>query len=204
MPACLQCSPCCLTSCPPLPSPIPHAQLMHLSADGLFVYSCLHLCSLAFDPFPCHVHLPSLPPSPISQAASAPLVLTTCLVTASWYAPSEASTSSTGPTPVNVHLVTSSDASDSSVSSTCSGSGDSGAAVAKSTKPAPAAVHAPPAHRAAAPPVSPRACRRPLVLSAYDGVLDPELFEKTGELGRGGFGTVVAMWNSSRLLVSEG
>ncbi|CAI5471724.1 unnamed protein product [Closterium sp. Yama58-4] len=56
-----------------------------------------------------------------------------------------------------------------------------------------ALVHAPPAHRAAATPVSPRACRRPLVLSAYDGVLDPELFEKTGELGRGGFGTVVAM-----------
>ncbi|CAI5528886.1 unnamed protein product [Closterium sp. Naga37s-1] len=114
------------------------------------------------------------------------------LVTASWYAPSEANTSS-WPMPVNVDLVASSDAADSSVASTCSGSGDSAAAVAKSTKPAPAAIHAPPAYRAAAPPVAPRACSRPLVLSAYDGVLDPELFEETGELGRGGFGTVVAM-----------
>ncbi|CAI5517576.1 unnamed protein product [Closterium sp. Naga37s-1] len=34
---------------------------------------------------------------------------------------------------------------------------------------------------------------RPLVLSAYDGVLDPDLFEAAGELGRGGFGTVMAM-----------
>ncbi|CAI5985931.1 unnamed protein product [Closterium sp. NIES-65] len=115
------------------------------------------------------------------------------LVTASWYAPSEANTSSTGPMPVNVDLVASSDASDSSVASTCSGSGESAAAIAKSLKPAPPAVHAPPAHRAAVPPVAPRACRRPLVLSAYDGVLDPELFEKTGELGCGGFGTVVVM-----------
>ncbi|CAI5499749.1 unnamed protein product [Closterium sp. Naga37s-1] len=113
------------------------------------------------------------------------------LVTASWYAPSEASTSSTEPAPVNVDLVASSDASDSSVAPTCSESGVSAATVAKSTKPAPAAT--PPAHRAAATPAAPRACRRPLVLSAYDGVLDPELFEKTGELGRGGFGTVVAM-----------
>ncbi|CAI5522998.1 unnamed protein product [Closterium sp. Naga37s-1] len=115
------------------------------------------------------------------------------LVTASWYAPSEASTSSTEPTPFKVDLVASSDASGLSVASTCSGSDDSAAAVAKSTKQAPAAVHAPHAHRAAATPVAPRACRRPLVLSAYDGVLDPELFEQTGELGRGGYGTVVAM-----------
>ncbi|CAI5983906.1 unnamed protein product [Closterium sp. NIES-65] len=112
------------------------------------------------------------------------------LVTASWYAPSEASTSSTEPTPINVDLVAS---SDSSVASTFSSSGDSAAAVAKSAKPAPPLVHAPPAPRAAATRIAPRACRRPLVLSAYDGVLDPELFETTGELGRGGFGTVVAM-----------
>ncbi|CAI5989348.1 unnamed protein product [Closterium sp. NIES-64] len=112
------------------------------------------------------------------------------LVTASWYAPSEASTSSTEPTPINVDLVAS---SDSSVASTFSSSGDSAAAVAKSAKPAPPLVHAPPAPRAAATRIAPRACRRPLVLSAYDGVLDPELFETTGELGRGGFGTVVAV-----------
>ncbi|CAI5983431.1 unnamed protein product [Closterium sp. NIES-65] len=112
------------------------------------------------------------------------------LVTASWYAPSEASTSSTEPTPINVDLVAS---SDSSVASTFSSSGDSAAAVAKSAKPAPPLVHAPPAPRAAATRIAPRACRRPLVLSAYDGVLDPELFETTGELGRGGFGTVVAI-----------
>ncbi|CAI5465798.1 unnamed protein product [Closterium sp. Yama58-4] len=116
------------------------------------------------------------------------------LVTASWYAPSEALTSSTETTPVNVDLVASSDLSDSSVASTLSSSGDSAAAVAKSAKPVPATVHAPPAApRAAATPVAPRACRRPVVLSAYDGVLDPDLFEATGELGRGGFGTVVAM-----------
>ncbi|CAI5465773.1 unnamed protein product [Closterium sp. Yama58-4] len=115
------------------------------------------------------------------------------LVTASWYAPSEALTSSTGPTPVNVDLVASSDLSDSSVASTISTSGDSSAAAAKSAKPVPAAVHAPPAPRDAATPIAPRACPRPVVLSAYDGVLDPDLFEATGELGRGGFGTVVAM-----------
>ncbi|CAI5465761.1 unnamed protein product [Closterium sp. Yama58-4] len=112
------------------------------------------------------------------------------LVTASWYAPSEALTSSTGPTPVNVDLVASSDLSASSVASTLSSSGDF---AAKSAKPVPAAVPAPPAPRAAATPIAPRACRRPVVLSAYDGVLDPDLFEATGELGRGGFGTVVAM-----------
>ncbi|CAI7738070.1 unnamed protein product [Closterium sp. NIES-53] len=115
------------------------------------------------------------------------------LVTASWYAPSETLTSSSGPTPVNVDLAASSDLSDSSVASTLSSSGDSAAAVAKSAKPVPAAVQAPPAPRAAAIPIAPRACPRPLVLSAYDGVLDPDLFEAAGELGRGGFGTVVAM-----------
>ncbi|CAI5478142.1 unnamed protein product [Closterium sp. Yama58-4] len=114
------------------------------------------------------------------------------LVTASWYAPSEALTSSTGPTPVNVDLVASSDLSGSSVA-TLSTSGDSAAAVAKSAKLVPAVVHAPPAPRAAATPIAPRACPRPVVLSAYDGVLDPDLFEAAGELGRGGFGTVVAM-----------
>ncbi|CAI5460713.1 unnamed protein product [Closterium sp. Yama58-4] len=98
-----------------------------------------------------------------------------------------------GPTPVNVDLVASSDRSASSVASSLSSSGDSAAAVAKSAKPVPAAVHAPPAPRAAATPIAPRACSRPLVLSAYDGVLDPDLFEATGELGRGGFGTVMAM-----------
>ncbi|CAI5965821.1 unnamed protein product [Closterium sp. NIES-65] len=115
------------------------------------------------------------------------------LVTASWYAPSEALTLSTGPTPVNVDLAASSDLSDSSVASTLSSSGDSAAAVAKSAKLVPAAVQAPPAPRAAATPIAPRACPRPLVLSAYDGVLDPDLFDAAGELGRGGFGTVVAM-----------
>ncbi|CAI5972598.1 unnamed protein product [Closterium sp. NIES-64] len=110
------------------------------------------------------------------------------LVTASWYSPSEASTSSTGPTPVNVDI-----AASSSVASTLSSSGDSAAAVAKSAKPVPAAVQAPLAPRTAAKPVAPCACPRPLVLSAYNGVLDPDLFEAAGELGRGGFGTVVAM-----------
>ncbi|CAI5466802.1 unnamed protein product [Closterium sp. Yama58-4] len=35
--------------------------------------------------------------------------------------------------------------------------------------------------------------RRPLQFSAYDDVLDPDLFDTVGELGRSGFGTVVAI-----------
>ncbi|CAI7801781.1 unnamed protein product, partial [Closterium sp. NIES-53] len=115
------------------------------------------------------------------------------LVTASWYSPSEASSSSMGPTRVNIDLVASSGLTGSSVASTLSTSGDSAAALAISAKPVPAVVHEPPAPRAAATPIAPRACPRPLVLSAYDSVLDPDLFEAAGELGRGGFGTMVAM-----------
>ncbi|CAI5466803.1 unnamed protein product [Closterium sp. Yama58-4] len=115
------------------------------------------------------------------------------LVTPSWYAPSETSSAPTHPTPLRVALAATSDASDSSVASTLSASnGDNAAAVAK---PSPAAaVNASPAARGAASRiVAPRAVPRPVVVSAYDGVLDPDLFETAGELGRGGFGTVVAM-----------
>ncbi|CAI7901125.1 unnamed protein product, partial [Closterium sp. NIES-54] len=120
-------------------------------------------------------------------------IIRTRLVTASWYSPSEASSSSMGPTRVNIDLVASSGLTGSSVASTLSTSGDSAAALAISAKPVPAVVHEPPAPRAAATPIAPRACPRPLVLSAYDSVLDPDLFEAAGELGRGGFGTMVAM-----------
>ncbi|CAI5939922.1 unnamed protein product [Closterium sp. NIES-65] len=115
------------------------------------------------------------------------------LVTASWYAPSETSSAPTQATPLRVALVASSDASHSSVASTLSASGgDNAAAVAK---PSPvAAVNASPAARGAASrAIAPRAVPRPVVMNAYDGVLDPDLFETAGELGRGGFGTVVAM-----------
>ncbi|CAI5521895.1 unnamed protein product [Closterium sp. Naga37s-1] len=115
------------------------------------------------------------------------------LVTASWYAPSETSSAPTQATPLRVALVALSDASHSSVASTLSASGgDNAAAVAK---PSPvAAVNASPAARGAASrAIAPRAVPRPVVMNAYDGVLDPDLFETADELGRGGFGTVVAM-----------
>ncbi|CAI5991497.1 unnamed protein product [Closterium sp. NIES-64] len=177
--------PCAITR---VPSPMLHHPCAITHAPSPMRH---HPCAITRVPSPMRHHPCAIThaPSPVRHHPCA----ITRLVTASWYAPSEANTSSTGPMPVNVDLVASSDASDSSVASTCSGSGESAAAIAKSLKPAPPAVHAPPAHRAAVPPVAPRACRRPLVLSAYDGVLDPELFEKTGELGCGGFGTVVVM-----------
>ncbi|CAI5494779.1 unnamed protein product [Closterium sp. Naga37s-1] len=116
------------------------------------------------------------------------------LVTASWYAPSETSSAPTHPTPLRVALVASSDASDSSVASTLPAYGGENAAAVERPAKLAAAVQSPPAARGTGKrAVAPRAVPRPVVMSAYDGVLDPDLFETAGELGRGGFGTVVAM-----------
>ncbi|CAI7919184.1 unnamed protein product [Closterium sp. NIES-53] len=112
------------------------------------------------------------------------------LVTTSWYAPSKMSSAPTYPTPLRVALVASSNASDSSIAPTLSVSGGDNAAVVAKLSPAAAVNALPTARGVSSKAIAPRVVPWVVVVSAYDGVLDSDLFETAGNLGRGGFGMV--------------